>query len=189
MSINSINSELYRFSSSFASSGLAQSGSTAGFNPATQNQQSVDGSKALLAQGVVQTLNQSGINTSSGSQSRAVHALMHDIFQAVQQGSSANPTGTVGTAKSSASSAYSQISNNLQSLIQQLGSNASGGNSQNSTLNKLQSDYNALVQSVGGVSATQNTTGLQHFLSTLSQNLHSAGSSTPAPGSLIHTTA
>jgi len=188
MSINSINSELYRFSSSFASSGLAQSGSTAGFNPATQNQQSVDGSKALLAQGVVQTLNQSGINTSSGSQSRAVHALMHDIFQAVQQGSSANPTGT---AKSSASStsAYTQISNNLQSLIQQLGSNASGGNSQNSTLNKLQSDYNALVQSVGGVSATQNTTGLQHFLSTLSHNLNSAGSSTPTPGSLIHTTA
>ncbi|QFY43482.1 hypothetical protein F6R98_13345 [Candidatus Methylospira mobilis] len=183
MSINSINSELYRFSSSFASSGLAQSGSTS----AVQNQQSADGSKALLAQGVVQTLNQSGINTSSGSQSRAVHALMHDIFQAVQQGSSSN---SVGTAKNSAStSAYSQISNNLQSLIQQLGSNASGGNSQNSTLNKLQSDYNALVQSVGGVSATQNTTGLQNFLSTLSQNLNSAGSSTPAPGSLIHTTA
>jgi hypothetical protein len=191
---NSFSSEQFKFASSFASSGLSvANGSTTNLTPPVvpQQRQAIPGN-VLLTQGVVQTLNQSGINTSSSTQALALHTLMHDIFQAVQQGkgsSSQTVTATTNHDGSTTSTGYDHVASNLQNLIQQLGTNSTGSNSQNSTLNKLQSDYNALVQSVGGVSATQHTVGLQQFLSTLSQNLNAAGSSTPAIGSLFSTTA
>jgi hypothetical protein len=193
MSINSISSDLYRFASSFANPDFTQSGNTSTSNatPTAQNSQTANAGSTILSQTIIQTLNQSGIDTSSGTQSHTLHTLMHDIFQAVQQGSGISQISATTGNTSSASTGYEQVSSNLQNLIQQLStSGGTNGNSQNSVLNKLQSDYNALVQSVGGVNTTQSTAaGLQQFLSTLSLNLKAAGSSTPVTGLLIHATA
>jgi hypothetical protein len=132
----------------------------------------------------------------SGTQTQALHQLMHDIFQAVQQGgsskqsnaSSNNGSTSNNTSTSSAAAGYEQLSSSLQNLAQQLSANSTNNNSQNATLNKLQSDFSALVQSVGGISAVQGA-GLQNFLGNLAQNMIAEGSNKPVTGTLLNTSA
>lgn len=199
MNTNGINNSLpYVYTSPFASTGASTSaiqnkGATSPVSAqgVQTHQDSDGGNRAGLAQNVMQALNQSGINLSSasGTQKQALHQLMHDIFQAVQQGSATSQPTPPKSSTQSASAGYDHVSSNLQSLVQQLSTSSSNGNGQNSALTKLQTDFNSLVQSVGGASATQGSASLQNFLGNLSNDLSAQGSSKPASGSLINITA
>ncbi|MGZ5051241.1 MAG: hypothetical protein ACXWF8_10525 [Methylobacter sp.] len=141
--------------------------------------------------------NSTATNTSNPRQ--ALHQLMHDLRQALQQTGSqqttaANSTGAGNDSSGSNSvvqnNGYSNFGTNLQSLISTLGNNSG---STNSVTDKLQSDFSSLVQALNNGN-TNNTTAktepsLQQFLTNLQNNIGSHADLQTGAGSLLHLSA
>lgn len=141
--------------------------------------------------------NSTATNTTDPRQ--ALHQLMHDLRQVLQQtgpqqATASNSTGggndSGGSNSAVQNNGYSNFGTNLQNLISTLGNNPG---STNSATDKLQSDFSSLVQVLNngnGNNATAKTEpSLQQFLTNLQNNVGNHADLKTAPGSLLHISA
>lgn len=140
---------------------------------------------------------QNSTSTSAIDPRQALHQLMHDLRQALQQGGSQQLTNTPNTtttgsdgdndgsgSTSAIQNGYSNFSTNLQSLINTLGGNSA--TTGNGVTDKLQADFSNLVQALNNSNTSStgatssNTPTLQNFLTKLKDNLPNFGSNPTA---------
>ncbi|MBI1396414.1 MAG: hypothetical protein GC151_10580 [Betaproteobacteria bacterium] len=98
---------------------------------------------------------------------KAVHALVHDLFQAlrVSGGTPQTPSGGNPVTATGSSAAYQDLATRLQNLVQQL-SNGSTSGSGNTAVDRLQGDFQKVLDVLGSP-AQGTTSSLQGFLGNL----------------------
>lgn len=116
----------------------------------------------------------------------ALHALIHDLFQALSPSGSQSANNEIndnsGLGTSNAINGYNNFTSNLQNLIGSFNS-SDGSNSSNSI---LENDFSNLIRAVGHSSATDHPS-LQDFLKALLSNTSGSDGSQMGLGSLIST--
>ena len=191
-----------RSSHSVASSGGSNDvGATSG-PVAAPVSQSAEGP---LMQGMMQTLGQMGLGNSpsvsgggaselgssggavggfSADSRQAMHALMHDLFQVMQaQAGAADGKRAAGKAGAH----YGEFGNSLQTVVDSLKSNTVAPAARPGALDKLQTDFNSLMQSLGvsGPGGNAGAPSLQTFLQGLEKNMAQQGSLPRALGNSL----
>ncbi len=128
-----------------------------------------------------------GVGSSNGTQSSDLQVFLQNLLQDQISGTGSNGNSQVGSVQSGYPT---DLSSQLQNVIQALGSGNSSS-TQDSNLNKLQSDFQSLVNSLNGGTSNNgsNTPNLQDFLQNLIQNLPGPQAISPAIGSFFSTTA
>jgi hypothetical protein len=134
----------------------------------------------------------SSASATSGNTQQALQTFLYDLHQALSaQPQSATTVGGSANTSPSTQSPYGNFAGNLQNLIASLNSSASSSAGGNDIDGKLQTDFNNLVNVLGGptASAAANTPAatpsLQSFLQQLQANAGNMNSSSNGVGSIF----